>query len=77
MADELNVKQAPDPKEIIWENLNYPKNQRWFKVLIGWLLSLLVLGAITGIVYILIHEKGIRLDNDLHGEEGYTHQDFV
>ena len=55
MADELNVKQAPDPKEIIWENLNYPKNERWFKVLIGWLLSLIVLGAITGIVYILIH----------------------
>lgn len=68
MADELNVKQAPDPKEIIWENLNYPKNERWLKVLIGWLLSFLVLGGITGIVYALIRAKGTRLDNDLHGE---------
>ena len=54
--------------------MNYPKNERWIKVLIGWISSLFVLGIITGIVYILIRTKGNKLDADLHGTNGYTRE---
>lgn len=74
MGDEVQIKQAPDPKEIIWENVNFPKNERWFKVLIGWILSGLVLGGITTVVYFLISAKGQMLDSELHNKNGYTRQ---
>ena len=41
--------------------MNYPKNERWIKVLIGWVLSILFLAAVTAIFYALIHTKGYKL----------------
>ena len=75
MADEITLKAAPDPQEIIWENFSNAKSQRWFKVLIGWALSILFLGSVTVIFYFLNRAKGERLDQSLH-RDGYTDQEY-
>lgn len=73
MADEVTLKTAPNPKEIIWENFTSPKNQRWYKILLGWALSILFLGSVTVIFYFLNSAKGQRLDQSVH-KDGYTDQ---
>jgi hypothetical protein len=53
----VSVQRAPEPKEIIWKNINYPNSVRAVRLAIGWLLTALLLGAVTVIFYFIIHAK--------------------
>jgi hypothetical protein len=51
------VQRAPEPKEIIWKNINYPKTVRALRLAVGWLLTGLLLGVVTVIFYFIFHAK--------------------
>jgi hypothetical protein len=54
MANDVSLESAPEPREIIWNNINYPKYKRWLRILLGWTLSILFLGAATAVFYFLV-----------------------
>lgn len=53
----VTVQRAPEPKEIIWKNINYPNAVRAVRLAVGWILTCLLLGVITAIFYFIIHAK--------------------
>jgi hypothetical protein len=58
-VEGLNIKieRAPEPKEIIWENINYPNGVRIARLAFGWLLTALLLGVVTAIFYFIFTAK--------------------
>jgi fumarate reductase subunit D len=60
---EVTVQRAPEPKEIIWENINYPNAVRMVRLWFGWVLTVLLLGVVTAIFYFLFHAKSQAVDS--------------
>lgn len=56
-GENMELYQAPEPKEIIWENTFISKRKSFILKLIGWGLSLLVLVIVTVAFYFIINEK--------------------
>lgn len=54
----MEIDEAPEPKEIIWENINFPQEKRIIKLLIGWGLTALFIAAVTGVFYVILTAKG-------------------
>ena len=54
---EVEVREAPEPREIIWENINYPSSKRFGRILLGWTLSALFIAFITVIFYFILKWK--------------------
>lgn len=54
MAHQVTLESAPEPREIIWANINYPKYKRWLRVVLGWTLSIIFLAIATGVFYFLV-----------------------
>lgn len=57
--EECNIEfeEAPEPKEINWEHINYPDHHRLGRQVIGWLLTSLFLATITVIFFFVLSEK--------------------
>jgi hypothetical protein len=56
-GSEVDVSEAPEPREIIWENFNYPSSKRFGRILLGWTLSALFIAFITVIFYFILKWK--------------------
>jgi hypothetical protein len=54
---DIEVTEAPEPREIIWENVNYPSSKRVGRILLGWTLSALFIAVITGVFYWILKWK--------------------
>jgi hypothetical protein len=46
----------------MWENINYPKKKKLFRLLLGWGLTALFIAAITGIFYGILHTKSLQTE---------------
>lgn len=53
----MEIEEAPQPKEIIWENINFPQEKRIVRLAIGWGLTALFIAAITGLFYVILIAK--------------------
>lgn len=53
----VTVQRAPEPKEIIWENINYTNAVRVMRLAVGWLMTALLLGLVTVIFYFIFNAK--------------------
>jgi hypothetical protein len=53
----------------MWENINIPKNKRFMKLAIGWGLTLLFIGVVTGIFYVVIYVKVQAVESALEQVE--------
>lgn len=67
-VEPIVIEEAPEPREIIYENLQY-SNHSVKNILIGWGLSLLFLAAITGVFYVIQLIKTSNLDSAIEEEE--------
>ena len=57
----MKIKEAPEPKEILWNNINVSKKKKIALRLLGWGLSLLSLVIVTIIFYFILVEKAYNL----------------
>lgn len=57
MTDSVTLDEAPDPREIIWDNINYPKYKRLLRVILGWALSIVFVAIILVPFYFLVDYK--------------------
>ena len=55
------MKEAPEPKEIIWENMNMKGKNKVFNYILGWFLSILLLAVVTVIFYFIMEQKALNL----------------
>jgi hypothetical protein len=67
---EVGMKEAPEPKEINWEHINYPEHKRVGRMIAGWALATLFLGSITTVFFFLLSEKSILIEESF-SEEGH------
>ena len=61
-ASSIYLEEAPEPKEILWENINYPRKRRYARIFVGWLLSVLFVASVTVIFYFILVEKSELLE---------------
>lgn len=57
-GEHIEIDEAPEPKEIIWENINFPQEKRVIRLVIGWVLTALFIAAVTGVFYAILTAKG-------------------
>lgn len=66
------IKEAPEPREIFWENISLSSDRKVELTILGWILSILVLAVLTAIFALLIREKSKFVENFMeeyrHGE---------
>jgi hypothetical protein len=55
---EVEVCRAPEPKEIMWENINNHNKKRVVRLVVGWLLTAALIVVVTGIFYGILNVKG-------------------
>ena len=55
------MEEAPDPKSIIWENVALSPATRKLRMIVSYAASLMILAAVTGLFYILMHVLGLGL----------------
>jgi hypothetical protein len=72
-ATDIKVNRAPEPKEIMWENINYPNEKRVIRLVVGWVLTVALIVVVTGIFYGILEAKGNAVDQEL--QEIATHPD--
>jgi hypothetical protein len=65
--------EAPEPKEINWEHINYPEHKRVGRMIAGWILTTLFLGAITVVFFFLLSEKSILIEESFNSEASSHH----
>jgi hypothetical protein len=58
----VKIEKAPEPKEIMWENINYPNEKRVARLIIGWVLTAGLIVVVTGIFYGILNAKGNAVD---------------
>lgn len=58
----MEASGAPEPKEIIWENINYPNQKRVVRLVIGWALTVVLIVVVTGIFYGILYAKGLAVE---------------
>lgn len=61
-AGQVALSRAPEPKEIMWENINYPNQKRVVRLVVGWLLTAALIVVVTGIFYGILSAKGNAVD---------------
>lgn len=69
----VEVDEAPEPKEIIWENINFPQEKRIIRLIIGWALTALFIAAVTGVFYGILTAKGHAVEEALKKIEEAKH----
>lgn len=57
-GEHIEIDEAPEPKEIIWENINFPQEKRIIRLVIGWVLTALFIAAVTAVFYAILTAKG-------------------
>lgn len=60
-AEDITIKEAPEPKEILWKNVNVDKDKKFALYLTSWGLSTLLLLIITIIFYFVLEQKTLNL----------------
>lgn len=73
-SEKITIKIAPEPKEIIWQNVNVPQETKIFLYIGAWILSILVLAFVTVAVYFIYDYKATNLadaiaEYQLHPDE--------
>ena len=53
-SENIKIKEAPEPKEILWNNINVPQSKKIMLRILGWGLSLLVLVIVTIAFYFML-----------------------
>ena len=53
----INIQEAPEPKEIIWENMLYSSSKRFGRIMLGWGLSIAFIAVITLLFYFILKWK--------------------
>jgi hypothetical protein len=56
------MENAPEPKEIMWKNINNSKEKRVVRLVVGWVLTAALIMAVTGIFYGILQSKGSAVD---------------
>ena len=77
----IKVKEAPEPKEILWRNVNVSRKKKLLLYLLGWGMSLLVLIIATIVFYFILVQKAQNLIDTLyeyqkHHEEQKYREDY-
>ena len=69
--EECNIEfdEAPEPKEINWEHINYPDHHRLGRQIIGWLLTSLFLASITVVFFFVLSEKSKLIEQSFAESE--------
>lgn len=55
----IAVTQAPEPSDIIWENLVHSKQRKWRQRLLGWCLSKIVIGTFLIVLLYTAREQAM------------------
>ena len=58
---EVGMDEAPEPKEINWEHINYPEHRRVGRMIAGWIMTTIFLAAITTVFFFLLSEKSMLI----------------
>jgi hypothetical protein len=61
---EVVLEEAPEPKEIIWEFINYPSGKRFGRVILGWGLSVAFIAFVTVIFYFVLKWKSTIIEEE-------------
>ena len=57
-GENVQIAEAPDPKQILWENVSMEGSAKMMKKFTGWMLSFLVLLVVTIIFYFIEVSSG-------------------
>lgn len=60
-SENITIKIAPEPKQIIWKNVNVPQETKVFLYILAWILSIFVLAVVTVAVYFIYEYKASNL----------------
>lgn len=68
--DECSIEfgDAPEPKEIKWEHINYPDHKRVGRMIVGWLMTSLFLLTITILFFFLLSEKSTLIEHSFEAK---------
>jgi hypothetical protein len=58
---KIEFGEAPEPKEINWEHINYPEHKRVGRMIAGWTATILFLASITTIFFFILSEKSLLI----------------
>lgn len=58
---EVGMEEAPEPKEIKWEHINYPEHRRVGRMIAGWIMTSLFMGVITTLFFFVLSEKSMLI----------------
>lgn len=53
----IEMAVAPEPREIIWENINYGNKRRVLRLILGWTMTFAAIAIITGIFFVILRAK--------------------
>lgn len=65
----VQFKEAPQPREILWENINVPRARHVRRVIISWVGYLLLLGTVTLVFFYLMSLKTLQVQHSTEGEQ--------
>lgn len=58
----MEVAVAPEPREIIWENINYGNKRRVLRLILGWTMTLAAIGIVTAIFFFILRAKSFAVE---------------
>lgn len=64
-AQGVVAQSAPDPKEIIWENINLSRRRQALRGVLGWSLTAVACVVVTGAFYGVLYVKGSEVEKAL------------
>lgn len=67
------MKEAPEPREILWDNINVSNSNKILYKLVGWGLSILLLLLVTLIFYFIMEKKALALIEAIEGLHKHPH----
>jgi hypothetical protein len=53
----ISCHTAAEPADIIWENIHYSKTSRIIALTLGWLISIILLGVLTVVLFFILKGK--------------------
>jgi hypothetical protein len=59
------MEEAPEPREIIWENVSLTQKTRVYLTATGWFLSIMVLIVLTVVFAFISKEKSILVEEEM------------
>ena len=63
--ENMRIEEAPEPEEIIWHHINTPRSTKRVRQLLGWLMTIVFMAAITGLFYLVIKEKSLMVEHEV------------